>query len=876
MSDNRNYCASQNNAVYRRNENSLLTLLLAELTDVKQSFSSPLNRLRCAATVAVESLESRRHLHAAHQGIFINPGGAAYTDSNGHAWLADTYATGGETKIAGYDVTGTTDDAIYASRRFGANFVYNIPVTAGTYHVTLNFSEPWFTTRGSRVFNVAAEGVARLSNFDILSVAAPKAAASQSFQVFVGDTNLNLTFAGVVENALVSGIAIERVAVVPPKPVAVSASAISSSQIDISWRDGSVEETGFAIERSTDGVSFTQVAVVAGNSTKYSNTGLNPGTTYFYRVVATSAAGRSAPSAVVNAKTAAGGQTPFGGTPIRLPATIEAENFDNGGSAIAFNDATPANAGGMYRETPVDIFSIASNTVFNGTSLPKFGIGSIRAGEWLEYTIEVPATASYSAQLRFASGSQGGAASIQIDGTPWSSAVTLPNTLGWSKFSNIAIPAKTIAAGKHIVRVTFDRAARSGEEIGVLDSISFLTTGGQQPLPAAPLNFAARGVGDTQVNLSWDDAAGNEANYLVQRKLKSESDFVTIATLPANTEWYVDGTVKALTDYAYRVVASNVGGGAPSGEVTLGTWKSDVFRWKVGADNPAARYEAAGAAVNGKLYVFGGYINEQIQATARVDVYNPASDKWTQLNDMPEVVTHAGQAVDGNFIYIAGGFVGNHPGLGSRRVWRYDTINDRWDAMPPLPQPRGGGALARVGSALHYFGGLTRAQTATINQAQHWVLDLSNIHLGWNSRAALPNARNHLSTAELNGKIYAIGGQDLWNELTGAKANVDVFDPATNTWSAAAPLPVARSHTSASTFSLNGKIYVVGGATNDFKTMRDVTVYDPTANSWTNMRSLSTARLTPVAGAIGKMLIVTTGSAYGLKPEAGTFFGLLD
>jgi N-acetylneuraminic acid mutarotase len=427
-----------------------------------------------------------------------------------------------------------------------------------------------------------------------------------------------------------------------------------------------------------------------------------------------------------------------------------------------------------------------------------------------------------------------------------------------------------------VLRVQFDAARVSGTEIGVLDWIKLSNAGGGPVGPIAPSRFVARGVGDTQVNLSWDDTATNEQSFIVQRKLETDASFTTIATLAPNTEYFVDSAVTANTTYVYRVAALNPGGGGLSNEIRLSTWTADTFRWKTGAANPLARYESIGAAANGKLFVFGGYINEQIQSTARVDSYDPASNTWTQLSDMPEAVTHAGQAVDGRYIYIAGGFAGDHPGLGTTSVWRYDTAGDRWDRMPSLPAPRGGGAMARWGTELHFFGGLTRAQFATVNQAEHWVLDLTNPLLGWKTRAALPNARNHLAATELNGKIYAIGGQDLWNELTGAKANVDVYDPRSNTWTAAAALPVPRSHTSASTFSLNGKIYVVGGVTNALKTLRDVTVYNPATNTWTAMRELSSPRLTPVAGAIGKMLIVSTGSAYGLKPQAETWFGLLD
>jgi subtilisin-like proprotein convertase family protein len=80
----------------------------------------------------------------------------------------------------------------------------------------------------------------------------------------------------------------------PAAPSALTATAASSSQINLAWTDNANNETGFAIERSTDNATFTQIATVGVNVTTYANTGLNAGTTYHYRVHAYNSVGNSA------------------------------------------------------------------------------------------------------------------------------------------------------------------------------------------------------------------------------------------------------------------------------------------------------------------------------------------------------------------------------------------------------------------------------------------------------------------------------------------------------------------------------------------------------------------------------------------------------
>jgi subtilisin family serine protease len=92
----------------------------------------------------------------------------------------------------------------------------------------------------------------------------------------------------------------------PPAPVAPtlqSATAVSHTQIDLVWSDVA-DESSYKVERSADGLTgWTHVGSNVADDTTFSNTGLDPSTTYHYRVVASNVTGDSAPSNVLSATT---------------------------------------------------------------------------------------------------------------------------------------------------------------------------------------------------------------------------------------------------------------------------------------------------------------------------------------------------------------------------------------------------------------------------------------------------------------------------------------------------------------------------------------------------------------------------------------------
>lgn len=111
---------------------------------------------------------------------------------------------------------------------------------------------------------------------------------------------------------------------IPTAPSGATATAISPSQVDLSWTDASSNETGFKIQRKVGSGSFADLTTVSSGVTSYSDTTVSGSTTYTYRIIATNAAGDSA-GADTSAVTTPAAPTPPA-KPTNLLATPQGPN----------------------------------------------------------------------------------------------------------------------------------------------------------------------------------------------------------------------------------------------------------------------------------------------------------------------------------------------------------------------------------------------------------------------------------------------------------------------------------------------------------------------------------------------------------------------
>ena len=161
--------------------------------------------------------------------IFVNSGGAAYTDTLGNAWKTDTGFTGGSTASTTSSIANTPDPKLYQTERYG-NSSYQFTVPNGSYNVVLKFAEFYWTKTGQRIFNVAINGTQVLTNFDIVAAAgAALTAIDKSFPVTVTGGSITIQFImGSADLPKISAIEISAIAgvlvQVSPTPVNLYAS----------------------------------------------------------------------------------------------------------------------------------------------------------------------------------------------------------------------------------------------------------------------------------------------------------------------------------------------------------------------------------------------------------------------------------------------------------------------------------------------------------------------------------------------------------------------------------------------------------------------------------------------------------------------------
>ncbi len=262
--------------------------------------------------------------------------------------------------------------------------------------------------------------------------------------------------------------------------------------------------------------------------------------------------------------------------------------------------------------------------------------------------------------------------------------------------------------------------------------------------------------------------------------------------------------------------------------------------------------EQAVAQLDGKIYLIGGKL-EGKGYVATVQVYDVATDTWEWGTPLPVAINHnVAVAVNGK-IYSIGGQTPTPKAGGAPTdvTFEYDPSTRQWRTRAPLPSRRTAGAIAVVNDKIYVVGGRT---------PPHGEADYDDFAVydpatdTWTRLPHLPTRRHHLNAVTIDGKIYVAGGTLIvgaggYSDGGGTTNILEIFDPATNTWSQGQPMPTARE--AASGIVANGCFHIFAGEVPDADVLLAHEVYNPVTNSWAKMTDKIPIPMNGISGSGG-------------------------
>jgi len=269
-------------------------------------------------------------------------------------------------------------------------------------------------------------------------------------------------------------------------------------------------------------------------------------------------------------------------------------------------------------------------------------------------------------------------------------------------------------------------------------------------------------------------------------------------------------------------------------------------RWHTGQPLPVPLAEIAGATLGQSIYTGGGFTPPGGSVGRWFGRYDTTDDAWAPLAELPVAVHHPMMAAADARVWLAGGYTGRlQVAEATRRLDAYDPATDAWTPMPDMPGRRAAGFLVALGQRLYVVGGIGDAPD------RMWVFDIASN--AW-SDAPGPTPREHLGAAASGGRIYVVAGRGYGRGNVGL---LEAFDPATGTWESLPDMPGVCGGCSAAATS-DGRIHVTGGEGGG-QTYGDHFVYDPASRAWHVAEPMPSTRHGIAAAAVGERFYVIGG-----------------
>ena len=345
-------------------------------------------------------------------------------------------------------------------------------------------------------------------------------------------------------------------------------------QVQLNWTDNATNEDEFIIERSTDGVTFTELARVAQNVLTYDDATVTSSVTYFYRVVASNAF-NTGTSAVVSVTVG----------DVLLPPTNLAATATSDEARLTWQDVNTSETGYAIYRAPVlsggvaGTFELVFKTQPNETSYIDIGLtpstnyyyrllavalnpsnnSALTSNVLVQTQGVIPVTPSNLNALALSQ------TEIQVE---WKDNAT--NESGYQIFRSLsgntgtfALIATTLPDAEIYVdqgltsKTTYYYQIRANAASGASPFTNPVSETTLSNAPESPSDLVALPISGTEVQLNWTDNATNEGGFIISRAVNQFGSFTVIDTVAANVTLFADTGLTENTNYFYFVYAFN-------------------------------------------------------------------------------------------------------------------------------------------------------------------------------------------------------------------------------------------------------------------------------------------------------------------------------
>jgi len=280
---------------------------------------------------------------------------------------------------------------------------------------------------------------------------------------------------------------------------------------------------------------------------------------------------------------------------------------------------------------------------------------------------------------------------------------------------------------------------------------------------------------------------------------------------------------------------------------------------------PNARHEAAFVGLGDKYYLLGG------RGIKPVDIYDSQTRTWTEGAKPPVEIHHFQPVVLNDEILLLGAMTGGYPGeTALPDILIYSPAKDEWRTGATIPEDRrrgGAGAVAHEGKVYLVCGIIDGHRGGHVA----WLDVYDPATDSWTRLPDAPRPRDHFQAVITHGKLYALAGRTTiaaTNPFANTIGEVDVYDLAAKTWSTLPnTLPTHRAGNAA--IVLNEDILVVGGESKDqVKAHNEVEALSIAGGRWRALDTLSRGRHgTGVVHHDGKLIMASGCGNHGGSPE---------